>query len=310
MREGFIAVKTAKTGVSVDIPVFKPLREVLETALSEKGESPYVWPQAADMYQKTKEKDGKKIIYRGYGITYRGKALFSKVFASQAETPQDVPESGQIEAEKNDLAKILPKVLEAVNGAGFAQGKQARIVDTLTRYARGESYRVIEKATGRKRPIISQDLHDAELVSGLRLRCGLIGARGTTKKSGRDLKTLIKDTRHKGVDGERILSASLLGWHSLRGTFVTLALTAGVPIETVKKITGHTMVETITKYYNNPQREHLREVLGDKLPEVLTGIEKKNKELPPASPNMDAIAKKLGLTKEKAKQLKELLKLG
>ncbi len=306
LREGFIEVKTAKTGKSVDIPIFKPLREVLETALTERGASPYVWPHAASMYQRTRKRDGAPC--RGYGITYRGKALFARAFASKEETPQDVPESGQIEAERPDLTKILPEVLEAVNGAGFAQGKQARIVDTLTRYARGESYREIEKATGRKRPIISQDLHDAELASKYRLRCGLIGAKGTTKKSGRDLKTLIKDTRQKHGDGERMLAASLLGWHSLRGTFVTLALGAGIPIETVGLITGHTLVETIRKFYNNPQREHLREVLGDKLPEVLTGNKPERiASLEATESKLDALAEVLnGLTNEEKRALNKL----
>jgi integrase len=307
LRADYIFVTTGKTGTFVEIPIFKPLREVLEMALAEKGESPYVWPHAASMYQKTKEDDGKKITYRGYGITYRGKSLFARAFASKTETPQDVPENGQIGAEKPDLAKILPKVLEAVRGAGFTQEKEARIVDTLTRYARGESYNSIEKETGRKRPIISQDLHDAEIVSKLRLRRGLIGVRGTRKKSGRDLKTLITATRQTR-SGSGVLSASLLGWHSLRGTFVTLALAAGVPIETVGKITGHALAETIRKHYNNPQREHLRAVLGDKLPEVLTGKPKQAAEIKTKGNRVQEIAKAFGeLSEEEKLQLAKML---
>lgn len=309
LTEGFISVTTAKTGSFVEIPIFKPLREVLEAASAERGSSLYVWPQAAAMYQKTIEKDGEKITSRRYGITYRGKSLFARAFASKEETPQDVPESGQIEADRPDLAKILPKVLEAVRGAGFAQGKEARIVDTLTRYANGESYRAIEKATGRKRPIISQDLHDAELVSKLRLRCGLIGTWGTRKKSGRDIKTLITATRQTR-SGSGVLSASLLGWHSLRGTFVTLALAAGVPIEDVRKITGHTLLETIRKFYNNPQREHLRAVLGDKLPGVLTG-KPEPKAIEAKETTLDALAATLNkLSNKEKKQLQAMLKKG
>ena len=130
---------------------------------------------------------------------------------------QDAPESADL-----DETRYSPKVSEAVRGAGFGDAKRDRILDSLTRYARGESYRKIEKATGRKRCIISQDLHDAELVSSYRLRCGLIGARGTTKRSGRDLKRLIADTRQGRKIGQH--AASLLGWHNLRGTFVVLAL--------------------------------------------------------------------------------------
>ncbi len=36
-------------------------------------------------------------------------------------------------------------------------------------------------------------------------------------------------------------------------------------------VTGHKTVEVVLKHYFKPGREHLRAVLGDKLPEVLTG---------------------------------------
>jgi integrase len=291
---GVIAVKTAKTGASVEIPIFKTLREVFETALSEKGESPYVWPHAATMYQKNR-----------YGITYRGKALFAKSFASQAKTPQDVPKGGQIESKKPALTKILPKVLEAVRGAGFTQGKQDRIMDSLKRVASGQSYRSIEAETGRKHAIVSQDLKDAEHVSGYTFR------KGKTSKSGRDLKTLIDATRQKRGDGEKMLSASLLGWHSLRGTFATLALSAGIPIETVKLVTGHGTVATIIKHYYNPQREHLRAVLGDKLPEILTGSKPELPALPAVEENkLQSLADTVnGLSKAEKKQLQNMLNL-
>jgi hypothetical protein len=103
--------------------------------------------------------------------------------------------------------------------------------------------------------------------------------KGATAKSGRDLKTLIKDTRQKR-DGGR-LSASLMGWHNLRGTFVVLALDAGVPFETVTRCTGHTTAMTVRDHYYNPTRDHTRQAMqnagkqiGGKhpaaLPEALT----------------------------------------
>jgi hypothetical protein len=50
-----------------------------------------------------------------------------------------------------------------------------------------------------------------------------------------------------------------------------LALSAGIPVETVKLVTGHATANTVLKFYHNPNREHLRAVLGDRLPGVLTG---------------------------------------
>ena len=263
LRAGVVAVRTSKTGANVEIPIFKPLREVLETALAEQEESPYVWPEAARMYKTNR-----------YGITYRGKSLFARALADTLRKTR----KGHAEAlERADLAEVLPEVSEAVRNADFLASKRDRILDTLERYGRGDSYRQIEAGTGRCRGQISEDMKEAERVSGFRLRGGLVGARGTAPKSGRDIKTLINATRQKRWDGdsrsqdEKRLSASLLGWHALRGTWATLALSAGIPVETVKLVTGHGTANTVLRFYYNPQREHLRAVLGEKLPAVLTG---------------------------------------
>jgi hypothetical protein len=65
-------------------------------------------------------------------------------------------------------------------------------------------------------------------------------------------------------------------------------LSAGIPVETVKLVTGHGTANTVLKYYYNPQREHLRAVLGDKLPDVLTGgkpsPKTKSRNPPPSLP--------------------------
>lgn len=62
---GVIAVRTSKTGKAVEIPVFKPLREVLETALADKGESPFVWPEAAYMYPLSRQPDRNAATEKG-----------------------------------------------------------------------------------------------------------------------------------------------------------------------------------------------------------------------------------------------------
>lgn len=240
LRGGWLNVVAHKTAQALEIPIAQELRQVLEECLTERAGSEFVFPAAAAAYRRNPN-----------GIYYRGKALFARAFA---DTPPNALRMRQDAPESADLAEVFPKVSEAVRGAGFADSKRDRVMDTLTRYARGESYREIEKATGRKRCIISQDLHDAELVSNYRLRCGLIGAKGTTKKSGRDLKTLIADTRQGRKIGQH--AASLLGWHNLRGTFIVYALNAGLSFETVGKITGHTTARVIRDHYYNPQRGH------------------------------------------------------
>jgi integrase len=251
LRGGFVTVRTSKTGAVVEIPIFKPLREVLETALADRAESPYVWPDAARMYKKNR-----------YGIVYRGKSLFARTFAETAGNGTETP---AVASGRADLAEALPEASEAVRGAGFADSKRDRILDSLKRYASGQSYRQIEAETGRHRAQVSEDLREAERLTGLRLR------RGAAVRGGRAVRDLIGATRAGRPGGAGKLSASVLGWHSLRGTWATLALSAGIPVETVKLVTGHATANTVLKFYHNPNREHLRAVLGDKLPGVLTG---------------------------------------
>ena len=106
LRGGFVTVRTSKTGAVVEIPIFKPLREVLETALADRAESPYVWPDAARMYTANR-----------YGIVYRGKSLFARTFAETAGNGTETP---AVASGRADLAETLPEASEAVRGAGCA----------------------------------------------------------------------------------------------------------------------------------------------------------------------------------------------
>ena len=49
--------------------------------------------------------------------------------------------------------------------------------------------------------------------------------------------------------------ASVRDFHSFRVTWVTLALTAGVPLELVQRVTGHKTVDVVLKHYFQPGRE-------------------------------------------------------
>lgn len=51
-------------------------------------------------------------------------------------------------------------------------------------------------------------------------------------------------------------------------------------MEVARLVTGHKTVEVVLKHYFKPGREHLRAVLGDKLPDVLTGGKEEPKRLP------------------------------
>jgi hypothetical protein len=76
--------------------------------------------------------------------------------------------------------------------------------------------------------------------------------------------------------------ANIKGFHSLRTTWITMALTAGVPMELVRRVTGHSTVNIVLKHYFRPKREEFRRALELALPKALTGGIEERFDLPQA----------------------------
>ena len=57
-------------------------------------------------------------------------------------------------------------------------------------------------------------------------------------------------------------------------TWVSLALTAGVALELVQKVTGHKTTDIVLKHYFQPGREAFREALNAAMPKLLTNERK------------------------------------
>ncbi len=82
----------------------------------------------------------------------------------------------------------------------------------------------------------------------------------------------ITDTQVKREDSGR--QASVKDFHSLRTTWITMALSAGVPMELVRRVTGHSTVDVVLKHYFRPGREAFRDALETAMPKMLTGGQK------------------------------------
>ena len=80
------------------------------------------------------------------------------------------------------------------------------------------------------------------------------------------VKSLTRVTREQGQR-----AASVRDWHALRTTWATLAISNGVPLEDVRKVTGHSTDQILVDHYYRPDAEHARRVLGGALPSVITG---------------------------------------
>jgi hypothetical protein len=240
------------------------LREVIEAALAERDEdADFVFPEAASM-----------IKHNPDGVTWRFKKLVADVMPDPA-AETDAEEAAQEAAqggERVPLADILPDVESAV-AAKLEGAKRDRVLDTLRRYAAGASVRAIEKETKVARSTVSADLHLAEDVSGRRFMPDAVKGGGGAKER------IARITRTEATGRAR--RASVLDWHALRTSWVTLALSAGVPVEVCRLVTGHRTVDVVMRHYFKPGAEALRTILGDKLPNVLTGNGHKPAALPP-----------------------------
>jgi integrase len=75
--------------------------------------------------------------------------------------------------------------------------------------------------------------------------------------------------------------ASIKGFHSLRTTWITMALSAGVPMELVRRVTGHSTVDVVLKHYFRPGKEAFKAALETAMPKMLTegtGREQKSED--------------------------------
>jgi len=264
-----LTIKASKTESPLEIPIFKPLQEVLEERKGNR--SKYVFPAAARMLRDNPN-----------GLTWRFKKVVARALAeSDADTPQQLYPIIEIEAA--GVAAIEKNISDGA--------RRSRMTDTLRLYCAGRSYRQISESKGYAQATISTDLHAVE---------DMIGKPFLRTQSPSVKKAVRETTQAKREKGQR--AASVRDWHALRSTFVTLALAAGVPVELVRRATGHATVAVVLQHYFRPDREQFRAALTDAMPGILTGS--KQTRMKPAE-ELTTLAEKLatgnGTKRDKAR---------
>ena len=242
LEEGYITVKTSKTGETVDVPMFPMLKDLLRAAVAKQAEdgqkSVYCFPEAAAMYDKNPD-----------GITWRVKQVLAAAFRRHAaEAGKAFPEVPADEVRRRGLA-----YLETLDGS--KRNRHMREIFDL--YMSGKDINEVMVGTGLSRGSVSGLLNDIEQ----HIKCVLV--RGKVRGS---VAELLQEGR--GENGDR--RASVYDFHSFRVTWITLALAAGVPLELVQRVTGHRTVEIVLKHYFRPGRDDFRETIMSAMPELLT----------------------------------------
>ncbi len=253
--EGFVRVKTSKTGETVEIPVFPLLYDELRhqlALLAPKTPEPedYVFPAAAKMMLENPD-----------GISYRIRKVFEKAGFYDDEAEEDGDEDqGPVgpalrEVEKPALIERVEAMLASLTDT--APQKRERMAEAFRRYEAGESLPAVAKSMGISKSSVSLYLHEIEDRTGLRVITRL-------KKPKAQHRGVV---RKKQADGLR--RVSVRDFHSFRTTWITLALSAGVPLELVQRVTGHKTTQVVLKHYFKPGRDAFKKAIESAMPQLL-----------------------------------------
>lgn len=241
LKAGFVTVKTAKTGETVDIPIFPLFRQELE---SRKRKGPFVFPEAEEIYRTNADALNKRLR------AILEKAGFANPFKQAGTFPAAAPE------------EIREKAEAAIAKAPWTEKRKSAARAILDRHLNGETGRQISKALKISRGGVSGHLNTLEKM----LQLAIVSP--PAEPGAEPSASLVAEI---SPDVQRKMRASLRGWHSFRTTWTTLALANGVPMEIVQKITGDRTVEIVMKNYFRPDREAFRAAIGDRMPRALIG---------------------------------------
>ncbi len=260
---GFIEVRTSKTGETAEIPILPALREELSRIPRDTGE--YVFPDAAAMYEKRPDVLNLRLrdILTKAGFVDAAMAERIKAREQEKSGPQ-LPELPPDELRRRGL--------EVIAAGQMIEAKRERMKAIFTAYMDGKSLPTISRELKVSKGTVSLHLHELE---------GMIGAAVLRQPILQPIPSVIRGTIYaKNGRGQRLNLGSIRGWHSFRTSFVTRALSGGMPEELVRRVTGHTAVDLVRKHYFKPGREEFRREFEKAMPRMLmNGAKSRDEQL-------------------------------
>ncbi len=254
LKNRFITVNTSKTGARVSIPMFPMLWELLN-ALPRTNE--FCFTEQAAMYQTNPNgvafRLARVFAAAGFVDIDVGKEAIEKRKA-QGKKVRKLPLSGEVLTEGEMLQRGRPRILGCKKYTSKVCDMMLKVFD---RYMAGGTLGSIMKDFDLSKAGVSTYLSRIEEVVGF----PIVRQRRPTgiKLAG---SVLVKRHGLKKVNQR--------GFHAFRASWVTIALTANVPVDLVRKVTGHTTVEMVLTNYFQPGREDFRKTIMSAMPELLT----------------------------------------
>jgi integrase len=236
LKENFIVVKTSKTRETCEIPILALLREEL-AKLQPSATGGDVFPEAAMLYRDPKKR---------HKLDTRFKQMMRKAgFAQAPDKPKIKSIKERPNLKKVDDETLIEKAEQAISTKGYQQRKVNVMRKVLTLYLSGKSLPTIAAELNVGKGTVSLHLNTLEEITG----CMVLRR---NQPSG-ELGTIVEES-----DDQRLKRGSVVGWHSFRATFITSALSAGMPEELVRRVTGHQTVDLMREHYLHPDREDFK----------------------------------------------------
>ena len=186
-------------------------------------------------------------------INTKLKAVFHA--AGFLDTDKDGNTKNNVPPEK--LAEVLLR-LQQLDAKEYTSKVRRNLLKVFDLYASGAVCNEIAAELKMSKGSVSHYLSRIEKIAGFTIV-------RTARVPGAAGLGLLHETRERGL--RRV---NVHGFHSLRSTFVTLALTAGVPVELVRAVTGHTLTETVLAHYFHPNERQVRDAFMAAMPKMLT----------------------------------------
>lgn len=251
LENGCIGSTTSKTGARVYIPIFPMLSDLLSDL---PRTSEYCFPEAAAMYNRNPKT-----------INYRLNKVFTAAGGSGSDGATEARGTGTPllaevpESEKRDRGM---KALDALTDTDYSAKVRQAMRSVLDLYLRGGTVNTI-----------ARDLHMAKSSAFLHLKrieqavgFAVLRKSRSAQPAPRLAEAHGKDTKCAGAARK----VNQRGFHAFRATWVTLALTRNVPIEVVRRVTGHTTTQTVLDHYFQPGGDDFRAALQNAMPALLT----------------------------------------
>ncbi|MEI7900789.1 MAG: tyrosine-type recombinase/integrase [bacterium] len=255
MGQRFINVKTAKTGATVSIPMFAMVYDEL-SKLPREGE--YCFPEQAAAYMRRPDiiTDRLNGVFAAAGFTDDGSegcdGCDGSINAAQRET---LTEEEMLRRGRDSLAACTR----------FTRKVRGRLLEIFERYMAGVSLDGIASEMHMSKGSASNYLKRIGDVTGFPVIRGQRPENVAKADANARKRAKAQDHSHG------LKRVNRRGFHAFRASWVTIALTAGVPVDLVRKVTGHTTVETVMTHYFQPGREDFRKALQTAMPSLLTG---------------------------------------